>query len=175
MQTSGPIVIAGFMGCGKTAVAGKLAVRLKCKMRDLDDAITRREGRSPARIIEEDGERAFRAIETRSLRDVLNDRSIRVIALGGGAWINEINRDLIRQKAGVSVWLDAPFEVCWERISQSGDNRPLGSSKEQARILYERRRPVYQLAHLRLEANKSVSLDDLAGSIEGQLAHLTAS
>ncbi len=127
-------MIAGFMGCGKTAVAGALAVHLNCKMIDLDEAITEREGRSPARIIEEDGESAFRAIETITLHDVLKDGSVGVIALGGGAWIT-------------------------------------GTTKEQAQELYERRRPVYALADLRLEADEAVSLDDLALKIEDQVAH----
>jgi len=173
MKTSGPIVIAGFMGCGKTTLASELAGRLNCKMLDLDEVITEREGRSPARIIEEDGEATFRTIETGSLQNVLDDNSFRVIALGGGAWITDINRELVSLRARVSIWLDAPFEVCWERISQSGGNRPLGRSKEQARVLYERRRSVYQLADFRFEADKSVSLEDLAGTIEARLAHLS--
>ena len=171
MQASGPIVIAGFMGCGKTALAETLAVHLNCKMIDLDEAITEREGRSPARIIEEDGESAFRTIETITLHDVLKDRSVGVIALGGGAWITGTSRKLINQYARLTVWLDTPFDVCWNRISLSDAVRPLGRSKEQAQELYERRCPVYALADLRLEADEAVSLDDLALKIEDQVAH----
>jgi shikimate kinase len=171
MQASGPIVIAGFMGCGKTAVAGALAVHLNCKMIDLDEAITEREARSPAKIIEEDGESAFREIETITLRDVLRDGSVGVIALGGGAWITGPSRKLINQYARLTVWLDTPFDVCWKRISVSEAVRPLGRSEERARELYERRRPVYALADLRLEADEAVSLDELALKIEGQVAH----
>jgi shikimate kinase len=164
-------VIAGFMGCGKTAVAGALAVHLNCKMIDLDEAITEREARSPARIIEEDGESAFRAIETITLHDVLRDGSVGVIALGGGAWITGTSRKLINQYARLTVWLDTPFDVCWKRISLSEAVRPLGSSEEQARDLYERRRPVYALADLRLEVDETISLHELALKIEGQVAH----
>jgi shikimate kinase len=49
-----------------------------------------------------------------------------VIALGGGAWIEERNRDLIEQYSFTSIWLDAPFEVCWARIKDSDEERPLG-------------------------------------------------
>jgi len=170
MQPSGPIVIAGFMGCGKTAVAAALAVHLNCKMIDLDEAITEQEKRSPARIIEEDGESAFRAIETITLHDVLRDGSVGVIALGGGAWITGTSRKLINQYARLTVWLDTPFDVCWKRISLSDAVRPLGRSKEQAEELYERRRPVYALADLRLEVDETVSLDELALKIEDQVA-----
>jgi shikimate kinase len=171
MQASGPIVIAGFMGCGKTAVASALAVHLNCKMVDLDEAITEREARTPARIIEEDGESAFRAIETIALHDVLRDGSVGVIALGGGAWITGTSRKLINQYARLTVWLDTPFDVCWKRINLSDAVRPLGRSEEQARELYERRCPVYALADFRLEADEAVSLDELALKIEGQVAH----
>jgi len=167
MQTSGPIVIAGFMACGKTALARTLAARLDCKMIDLDEEITERQGRPPANLIEEDGESAFRKIETDTLEDVLRNTSVGVIALGGGAWINEASRALINQYARFTVWLDTPFDVCWERISLSNTVRPLGRSEELARKLYELRRPIYELADVRLIAGKEAGLDELARQIEG--------
>ncbi|HSK63973.1 MAG TPA: shikimate kinase [Pyrinomonadaceae bacterium] len=115
MTPTGPIVIVGFMGCGKTEVARKLALRLNLRMIDLDHEITRREGRTAAQLIVAEGEPAFRKIETDTLRDVLEAR-IAIVALGGGAWITEANRKLVDDHDGLSVWLDAPFELCWQRI-----------------------------------------------------------
>src|SRR3979409_228157 len=89
------IVIVGFMGCGKTTVAKALAHRLHGDSIDLDSFIA--EGRSPAEIIEQDGEPAFRKIETEALRTVLAKKDAGVIALGGGAWTIEANRGLIVQ------------------------------------------------------------------------------
>jgi shikimate kinase len=134
------------MGCGKTRVARELARRLGVVMVDLDDQITRRTGRSPAQLIDEDGEPAFRRIETDTLRDVLHEGEARVIALGGGAWIQEANRQLVDQYDCASVWLDAEFETCWTRIEASQEDRPLGRTRDQAFALYQRRRPVYELA-----------------------------
>lgn len=145
-----PIVITGFMGCGKTKVARELALRLDAVMIDLDDEITKRAGRTPAQLIVEDGEPAFRAIETETLRDVLNEGNATVIALGGGAWIQEANRQLVDHYGGVSVWLDAPFELCWTRIEASQEDRPLGRTREQAAVLYQQRRPVYELANVHI-------------------------
>ena len=138
------------MGCGKTKVARELAGRLDTVMVDLDDEITERTGRSPAQLIVEDGEPAFRAVETETLRHVLQEGKARVIALGGGAWIQEANRQLVDQYSCDSVWLDAPFEMCWTRIEASQEDRPLGRTRDQALILYEQRRPVYQLAKFRI-------------------------
>ena len=138
------------MGCGKTKVARELAGKLNAVMIDLDDEITKRTGRTPAEVIVEDGEPAFRVIETETLRDVLHERRAGVIALGGGAWIQEANRQLVEQYRGVSVWLDAPFETCWTRIEASQEDRPLGRTREQASVLYEQRRPVYELANVHI-------------------------
>ncbi len=112
-MTDRRIIVVGFMGCGKTAVAEALARRLGCAMVDLDSFITDREGRSPAEIIVQDSEPQFREIETRALKVVLEEDAARVIALGGGAWMVDANRALVARHDCLSVWLDAPFDLCW--------------------------------------------------------------
>jgi shikimate kinase len=160
------IFITGFMGAGKTTVAAALARKLDCRMIDLDHFIAAREGRTPQQIIDEDGEARFRAMETSALRDVLNDEvSGIVVALGGGAWTVEQNRALITERDGFTIWLDAPFEVCWQRIRSVKDSRPLARNRESARRLYDERRPVYALATLRVQATKKRSAHDRAAEI----------
>ena len=73
----------------------------------------------------EGSEDSFREVETRILREVLKNNPTGVIALGGGAWTFERNRNLMNKHGCVTVWLDAPFELCWERILISGGSRPL--------------------------------------------------
>jgi shikimate kinase len=159
------IVIVGFMGCGKTTVGRALAQRMGCDMIDLDSFITEREGRTPAEIIEEDGEPAFRQKETRALRDALKMDGAPVIALGGGAWTIEANRALAAQHDCLSVWLDAPFELCWERITSSGDTRPLAPDRESARKLYDSRRSGYQLAKLRVTQDRASATHELVSAL----------
>jgi shikimate kinase len=146
------IVITGFMGSGKTRIARKLARHLNLEMVDLDERITEQYGRSPAQVIVEDGEEAFRSIESKVLSELLATGTAGVIALGGGAWIREENRALVDRYKCESIWLDVPFEVCWARIEASGDDRPLGKTRDQALALYERRRPVYALAKLHIRS-----------------------
>src|SRR5690349_8354491 len=146
MKSTSPIVITGFMGCGKTEVARYLADCLGRPLVDLDETITRREAKSPARLISEDGEQFFRTKETNALETVLKNNETAVIALGGGAWIQDENQALIGAFHGTSVWLDVPFEVCWRRIAASREDRPLGKSRVEALQLYERRLPTYQKA-----------------------------
>jgi len=160
------IVITGFMGSGKTRLARELARRLNFEMVDLDDRVTEREGRSPAQLIVEEGEGAFRLIESDVLRELLETDGTCVIALGGGAWIVDANRQLIDEHDCLTVWLDVPFGLCWARIETSGEDRPLGRTREQAKALFFRRRPIYQLAKIRVEVKGEVDLDSLIASIE---------
>ena len=160
------IVIVGFMGCGKTTVSTALARRLGCKMIDLDSLITKSEGRSPAEIIQQDGEEAFRAIERRALQNALKNNEAGVIALGGGAWTIEANRALIAQHNCLTVWLDAPFDLCWRRIISSGHTiRPLAPDRESTRSLYKSRRRQYALVQLRLAIGEGDSAEGLAQQI----------
>jgi shikimate kinase len=161
------IVIVGFMGSGKTTVANALARQLACDFVDLDSFITKREGRTPAEIIEQDGEPAFRLVETNALHDVLEQNDARVIALGGGAWTIEANRALVTGHNCLSVWLDAPLELCWERISASGNTiRPLAPDRESAQKLYESRWASYELAQLRIDASAGDGLAEMLSEID---------
>jgi len=160
------IIIVGFMGCGKTTVAAALARQLGCRMIDLDSFITKIEGRSPAEIIQQEGEDAFRAIETRALQNVFENSAARVIALGGGAWSIEANRALIAQHNCLSVWLDAPFDLCWRRIISSGNTiRPLAPDRESTKNLYESRRRDYSLVQMRLAIDDGDRAEVLAQQI----------
>ena len=163
------IVIVGFMGCGKTTVAKTLARQLGCNVTDLDSFITEREGRSAAEIIAQDGEPSFRKIETRALGDALENSDPRVISLGGGAWTVAANRALVAQHDCLSVWLDAPFELCWERITANPKTiRPLAPNRETAQKLHKSRRASYRLAQLQVDA--TTDLADIVSDIMRGLA-----
>jgi len=159
------IVLVGFMGCGKTSVAKALAGQIDSDFIDLDSFITERCGKSPAELIQQNGEQAFREIETSALREVLTLDDAQVIALGGGAWTIEENRALVENHGYLAVWLDAPFELCWSRI-QSGDTvRPLAPDREAAQALYQSRRQTYELASLKLAVDEPDSPESIARRI----------
>ena len=160
------IVITGFMGSGKSTVARALALRLDSQMIDLDGEILKKEYRSAKQIIEDQGEPSFREIETQVLRAVLQKNVAGVIALGGGAWTLPGNRELIASAGGVSVWLDAPFNLCWQRIEASTlegkDERPLARNEQEAQSLYTQRRAVYASADLHVKATENKTADEVA-------------
>ena len=163
------IIITGFMGSGKSVLAHELAQILGCQALDLDYEITQRQQRLPKEIIETDGELAFREIETRTLSEVLEEflkrEATRVIALGGGTWTLARNRDVIHKHNCLTVWLDAPFDLCWKRILASGDERPLARNESEARNLFKDRRTSYKRADLHVEASENKSAGDLAREI----------
>lgn len=162
------IVIIGFMACGKSEVARRLALRLQLQMIDLDGEIAKRTGRTAAQLIVEEGEPEFRKIEAATLREVL-EGGIGIVALGGGAWISKTNREQISKHGGLSVWLDTPFELCWQRIEASPEDRPLGRSRTQAEQLYRERQHVYQLADIRLPVFAHEPLENLLDRVETEL------
>jgi len=163
--TKQAIIIIGFMGSGKTTVGYALARLLDRRAIDLDSFIMVHEQRSPKEIIEQDGEAAFRRIETRALRQVLLEASAGVIAVGGGAWTIAENRDLIASEAGFTAWLDPSFELCWKRIESGAQARPLAASREAAEALYAARCPVYELADARIPVYENESPDDIARKV----------
>ncbi len=167
------IVITGFMGSGKSTVARALALRLDSQMIDLDGEILKKEYRSAKQIIDDQGEPSFREIETRVLRAVLQKNAAGVIALGGGSWTLPRNRELLASSGAISVWLNAPFNLCWQRIVASAlqgkDERPLARNEEEALSLYTERRAVYASADLHVEATANKTADEIALEIVGAL------
>lgn len=138
------------MGAGKTTVGQALAEALGWSFADLDKAIERREGQTIREIFETRGEAAFRRLEREAIA-ACRGMSEAVFALGGGAYIAEANRALLREM-GVTVWLDCPLEICLSRIS--GDAaRPLLRSAEEMRRLFAERRPAYAQADLVIETD----------------------
>jgi shikimate kinase len=162
------VVILGFMACGKTTVAKELARLLECECVDLDSFVIGRDGRSPAEIISADGETAFRQLETQALNEVLTDSEARVIALGGGTWTIPANRTLIALHDCATVWLDTPFDLCWQRIvssSKSDAVRPLAPDRETARGRFDARRSDYGLAEHTIDVSESDTQETIANQI----------
>jgi shikimate kinase len=143
------VYLVGFMGAGKSTLAGRLGARLDWRVEDVDERIEAREGRSVAAIFASQGESYFRQVERRVLLDLLPLRHA-VVATGGGTFADPDNRALINRD-GLSVWLDVPLARIVERIPADG-RRPLAADRAQFERLYDARRAGYQQAHVHLDA-----------------------
>jgi shikimate kinase len=147
------LVLIGFMGAGKSTLGRLLAQQLACPLVDLDQEIARIHGAIPE-LFAARGESGFRAIEHSHL-DLILPRLARpsVLALGGGAFLQEANRKLLAHHSATIVFLDAPFEILYSRISGTAHQRPLAADPARLRGLYEQRRPTYLLAHHTFDAS----------------------
>ena len=142
------IFVVGFMGAGKSTVGRALARRLGWDYFDLDEEIEAAERAAITDIFASRGEPEFRRIETEALRRLLDSGSPAVLALGGGAFAEPANRDLLRDR-GLTIWLDCPFETVQRRVAQA-THRPLARDPERFTALYEARRAHYAAADLRI-------------------------
>ncbi len=155
MANRSALILVGFMGAGKTTVGRTLAHNLGWSFEDLDDRIECRERRTVHEIFRDSGETDFRRAEHAALQELLSDlhnQEGKVIALGGGAFVQKENYRLI-DSAGVStVFLDASVDELWRRCcnqaEQEAMHRPLLGDWESFGDLYRARRPHYLKAAL---------------------------
>ena len=142
------IYLCGFMGCGKSHIGRLLAREKGMPFVDLDSYIVEKEGHSIPEIFEQRGEPYFRQLEADCIREL---DSGYVVATGGGALINE-NTAEFANSHGITVFLDAEFELCYGRI-RNDTNRPLvvNNTEEQLREIFEKRRVIYK-KHSRITA-----------------------
>lgn len=151
-QPDRSIVLVGLMGAGKTTVGRRLARRLDLPFYDSDEEIERAADHSVAEIFTRFGEASFRDGERRVIARLLGGPP-KVIATGGGAFVNEDTRALILDRC-VAVWLDSDLPTLAERVSRR-DTRPLLRDREPLpvlRDLSDRRRPIYAQAHVHVRS-----------------------
>jgi shikimate kinase len=154
-----PVVLVGLMGVGKSTVGRRLARRLGVPFVDSDSAIEDASGFSAAEVFERFGERDFRDGERRLVARLV-DGEVRVIATGGGAYVDPRTRQLLNERA-ITVWLDAPVEILTERTGRR-DTRPLlrnGDRKATLERLAQEREPAYAEAHLHVRSGDGAHRD----------------
>ena len=146
------IVLVGLMGAGKSTVGKRLATRLRLPFVDADHEIERAAGLSISDIFERFGEASFRDGERRVIARLIDGRR-KVIATGGGAFMQPETRELILSRA-TAIWLDADLDVLAERVARR-EGRPLLKGRNPREVLAELaavRNPVYALAPIHIHS-----------------------
>ena len=138
------------MGAGKSTVGPLLSTKLGWDFFDLDEAIERGSGNPIRRIFENHGEAYFRSLEKSALEG-LKHRENCVVALGGGAFVAEENRLLVR-RLGWSVFLDCPLDLILTRCPPDG-TRPLLEDYPGIEALYQSRLPFYHTSDFRIDVS----------------------
>ncbi len=145
------IYIVGFMGAGKTTAGRDLAALLGWGFADLDEAVTRQEGKSIAEIFRDSGEPYFRMREKAVLASVAKLPRL-VVATGGGTYVSDENRNLV-DAAGWSVWLQVSLQEALRRCG-GGAGRPLLGSRADLETLFRYRQDFYRCARTHLETER---------------------
>lgn len=148
------IILAGFMGSGKSSVGSELARRTGYGFVDTDDLIVEKEGRSIASIFREEGEAYFRRLEQSVVAEVASRRAV-VVSTGGGVIEHPENVKALKA-SGVMVWLKTVPEVILRRTMTEGGTRPLLDVEEplkEIRKILKRRSPLYREADLELDTS----------------------
>ena len=147
------LVLTGMMGVGKSTIGQDLAVKLDMQFKDIDRIIEEKLSLSIADIFEKRGEEFFRKIEEEETLNQIKEKNA-VVALGGGAFMNEKIRENTK-KLCVSVWLDLKPKHLFPRIKMN-KRRPLlnsKSSEQDVKNLYEKRKKTYSLADHKIDCN----------------------
>ena len=153
--TGRPLVLVGLMGVGKTTVGRRLAGRLRLPFVDADHEIEAAAKLSIAEIFDRFGEPYFRDGERRVIARLMDGRP-KVIATGGGAFINDATRALILRDA-TAIWLDASVDVLVDRVRRR-DTRPLLRDRDPAEVLGDLarvRNPVYAQAPIHIASHRT--------------------
>jgi shikimate kinase len=166
------VVLVGMMGAGKSSIGRRLALRLGIPFVDADAEIEKAAQMTIPELFARRGEAEFRTGEARVILRLL-EGGPQVLATGGGAFMNPDTRAAIRAK-GLSIWLNAEFEVLMKRIRRRQD-RPLLKTDDPGatlRRLIEERYSVYASADLTVQS-REVPHDKIVDEIVSALAGRT--
>ncbi len=162
------IYFLGFMASGKTRIGNEFARLLGWPFHDTDKLIEEKAGKKISRIFEEEGEAAFRNLETQVIKEAALKKN-NVIALGGGAVLRDENWRYI-SASGVTICLTAPVEILSKRIARS-QHRPLmanlSDEERVARIkeMLAERQPYYDRAQFTFKSFDDRPVDDFVRHI----------
>lgn len=156
------IFLVGFMGCGKTTVGRLVAERLGLPFVDLDREIERISGLTVRAFFEASGEEAFRQREALFLSGT-ETLEAAVVATGGGSFIPEGNREVIK-RLGAAVFLDVPFPAVARRLAGKTD-RPLFRDPEAAARLFVERAPFYRMGSIPVSLTGDETVEEAADRV----------
>ncbi|MCX7019100.1 MAG: (d)CMP kinase [bacterium] len=164
------VILIGMMGAGKSSIGRLVAKRAGMEFIDLDEVIVDRAGRPISEIFSDHGEKVFRDMESKALREIMQAARA-VIATGGGIVTRAENRRVLRQ-LGLVFWLDAPASVLVERL---GDDpaRPMlrggNPLKRIEQLLVARREYYADVSDIHIDTTEH-TIEEIAGRVLEELA-----
>jgi shikimate kinase len=162
------IYLIGMMGTGKTTVGRVLAEELRYQFFDTDAVIEQATGQPIFALFADQGEAAFRDLETQVLSQLAAYKQL-VIATGGGIVLRRENWSYLRH--GIIVWLDAPLSVLQQRLEADTTRPLLNTSDLSTRLsdLMAQRRSLYAQADVQVLADNETTPQQLVTQILEQI------
>lgn len=141
------LILIGYMGCGKTTLGKKISFRERIALLDTDKMIEQKQNREISVIFDEEGEAAFRQMETDCLKEMLEYSDRYVISVGGGLPLKAENRELLKE-LGTVVYLRARPETIYARLKNDTTRPLLRGEDPESKIwsMIKARGPVYEEA-----------------------------
>ncbi|MBT5094834.1 MAG: hypothetical protein HOM21_11350 [Halobacteriovoraceae bacterium] len=160
-------LLSGFMGSGKTTLFERLknSPTPGVGFRDTDQEVLALHGAGFSDLgsyIESSGFSVFRAQERALLEQILLAEGDQLVSLGGGALDLEMAEKIAGLENCCAVWLDVPFEVCWQRVKEAGQRPLVKKGKEFLEQLYSERLPTYQKSRIRLHSDQIEAITELS-------------
>ena len=171
------VVLVGLMGAGKTHVGKRLAALLDLPFVDTDQEIEEAARMSVSELFAAYGEPEFRALEARVVARLI-DGPQHVIATGGGAFINEETRRILKERS-VTIWLKADLDTLMERVSKRPTRPLLKTADPRATMknLMDARYPIYRTADIHIHsrnAKRDTIAREIVQSLAGRSSHRKA-
>lgn len=153
------IILIGYMGSGKSTVAKELAAALSLPFIDLDDYIVDKEKKSIKDIFEAKGEIYFRLQESKYLKEILEQETDAVLALGGGTPCYANNMELIK-KESQSFYLKGGIATICNRLRSEKQQRPLIASLSDEQLTEFIAKHLFERRNFYEQADQSISIDN---------------
>ena len=147
------IVLTGFMGSGKSTVGPLIAKKLGWQFVDADDVVVAETGMPIHKFFARFGEEEFRKREHQTIARLALQDGL-VLGLGGGAIETVATRELLLTGAGtLLVHLEVALATTLERCRGTEKTRPVLADQANLVSRYERRLPLYRMAHVSMAAD----------------------
>lgn len=169
-EPGGNVVLIGFMGSGKSTMGIRLSYQLRYALEDTDKLIEARAGKSINEIFAQEGEEAFRQMETELLKKLAEKKGRRIYSVGGGTPVRAVNRPLLKE-LGTVVYLRARPETIYERLKDD-TTRPLLQGEDPLgkirRMMAEREAAYIETADVVLDVDEMTAeqvVEHIAGCV----------
>ena len=153
------IILLGYMGSGKSTIAGRLSKITNIPYVDLDKSIEERVNLSIKKIFEQRGEIYFRKLEHEIFVELLNSQENMIIGLGGGTPCYANNHELLKGENIISIYLKASVETLFSRLVSNKGKRPIIADKTDEELKEFIAQHLFERSYYYNQAEYKVSID----------------